>query len=176
MNLLDINSIQLDDDLLHSNKHQHADYYELLTSSTHWNFAMVLTINKEIATTSHEALLLLLQKQCKELGIWDAEWNEKTPTIDEFLSFFIAQKGFTNIVGKFADKDYFYKKYEETINGIISESSFDCTKNGLPSTLDVIIDKKTILNVIAFDETWHEHHFFIETETNWLLYHWTTNV
>ena len=176
MNLINLSSIQFNDNLLQSNKHQKVDCYELVSSSVHWNCAMVLIIDKENATTSYEGLLLLLQKQCKALSIWEMEWNAKSPTIDEFISFFIAQKGFTNTDGKTVAKDYFYDKYQETINGLITEPSFECAKNGLPFTLESLFDKANIKNVICFDDTWQEHHFFVETDAQWLLYHWSSNV
>lgn len=161
-----------DDYLLTNGNWQKADFYSLETSSSFWNKAILITLQKEVAKTTAEALIYVLEKQAKSLGIWANEWTTKNPTVAEFIAFFIAQKGFTNIIGKKISAETFYDNYLETINGITAEPSFEFLKNDKLEVYENLLDPETILNIICFDDDWQEQNYFIETETNWVLYHW----
>lgn len=162
------------DHLLTDGNWQKADFYELETSSSFWNKAIVITLPKKVAKTTTEALIYVLQKQAKALHIWEAEWNTTTPTISKFIDFFIAERGFTNSIGKEVSTELFYENYIDTINAIIAEPGFEFLKNENPEVYVDLLNPKAILNVICFDEDWQEHNYFIETETDWVLYHWNT--
>ena len=98
MNLNTIYTSSQDNQLLTDGNWQKADCYNLETSSSFWNKAMIIILPKDVAKTNDEALLYLLQKQAKALTIWQAEWNTTTPTVHQFIQFFIAQRGFTNSI------------------------------------------------------------------------------
>ncbi len=151
---------------------QKADFYELETISYFWNKAIMITLPKEVAKTTTEALIYILQKQAKALGIWENEWNTTTPTVSQFMHFFIAERGFTNTIGKEVSTELFYKNYIATINGITAEPSFEFSKNEKLEVYVDLLDPKAILNVICFDDDWQEHNYLIETTDQWVLYHW----
>lgn len=174
MNLNTLYNSTQHDHLLTNGNWQKADLYELETSSSFWNKAIVIALPKEIAKTTTEALIYILQKQAKALGIWENEWKTTTPTLQSFIHFFIAEKGFTNTIGKEVSTALFYKNYSETINAITDEPSFEFLKNNKTEVYVDLLDPKAIINVICFDDDWQEHNYFIETETHWVLYHWNT--
>ena len=176
MNLTKLYTSSLDDYLLTDGNWQKADFYELETSSSFWNKAVVITLTKDFAKTNVEALIYLLQKQAKALGIWENEWNTTTPTLQSFIHFFIAEKGFTNTQGKPMAIQDFWEKYSATIKGITAEPSFEFTKNDEPETFFELLNKEEIAQVICFDDSWEEENYLIETKTSWVLYHWSAVV
>ena len=176
MNLATLYTALLGDSLLKNNKWQMVDCYDLVTSSPHWNAAMILILPKCQTQNIEDALLYLLQKQAKSLGIWEREWITTAPTVREFINFFIAEHGFTVTIGKEMDSEIFYEKYSATIAGLTVEPSFEFTKNDKPETYDNLLQVKDILKVICFDNDWREENFLIETTSSWVLYHWSSNV
>jgi hypothetical protein len=164
------------DQLLTNGNWQKADFYTLETSSSFWNKAIIITLPKAFAKNNSEALIYLLQKQSKALQIWESEWSRTTPTVNQFMRFFIAERGFTTTIGKEVSTELFYKNYIATINGITAEPSFEFSKNEKPKVYVDLLDPKAILNVICFDVDWQEHNYLIETETHWVLYHWNVVV
>lgn len=164
------------DGLLQDGNWQKADFYDFTTSSTFWNRAIVITLAKIYAETNATALIYLLQKETKALNIWEREWGITTPTIHDFINFFIAEKGFTNTEGQRISTEIFWKKYSPTIEGITAEPDFEFSKNELTKPLTNLLKKEEIIEVICFDDTWNEHNFFIETKTQWVLYHWSSAV
>jgi hypothetical protein len=176
MNLTDLFTSSVDDHLLTDGNWQKADFYTLATSNSLWNNAMVIVLSKESAKTIDKALIYLLQKQTKALGIWEAEWNSTTPTLSQFIHFFIAEKGFTNSQGNPIAIEYFWNKYSVTIAGITAETSFEFTKNDEPIPYINLLNKEDITEVICFDDSWEEENYLIETTTSWVLYHWSTIV
>lgn len=172
---MDLNTIDKTkeyDHLLTNGNWEKADFYELETSNSFWNKAIIITLPKAIAKTNIEALIYLLQKQAKALNIWENEWSNTIPTVSQFMCFFIAERGFTNTSGKEVSTELFYKNYIATINAIIAEPSFEFSNNDNPEVYVDLLDPKAILNVICFDDDWQEHNYLIETETHWVLYHW----
>ncbi|MFV5702507.1 hypothetical protein ACM55F_11600 [Flavobacterium sp. XS2P12] len=176
MNLTELYNSSLDDYLLIDGNWQKADFYTLATSSSFWNTAMVIVLSKEFAPTIDKALIYLLQKQAKALQIWEKEWNTTTPTLQSFIHFFIAEKGFTNSRGNPISIEDFWDKYSATIEGITAEPSFEFTKNDEPETFSELLNKEEITQVICFDDSWEEENYLIETETHWILYHWSSMV
>lgn len=172
MNLAELYTSSLDNYLLTNGNWQKADFYELETTSSFWNKAIIITLPKAFAKTTIEALIYLLQKQAKALQIWENKWKTTTPTIAEFIAFFITERGFTNTIGKEVSTALFYKNYNETINAITTEPSFEFFKNDKPEIYANLLDPMAILNLICFDDDWQQHNYFIETETHWMLYHW----
>ena len=172
MDLTQLYNSPKDDYLLTNENWQKADFYSLETSSSFWNKAIIITLPKAFAKNNPEALIYLLQKQAKALSIWEKEWNIITPSISQFMRFFISERGFTNTIGKEVSTELFYKTYNETINAITAELSFEFLKNENPEVYVDLIDPKAILNVICFDDDWQEHNYLIETVTHWMLYHW----
>lgn len=176
MNLTELYTSSLNDHLLTDGNWEKADFYELETSNSFWNKAIIITLSKAVANTTSEALIYLLQKQTKELGIWENEWNTNTPTLSQFFNFFITEQGFSNTIGKKVPTELFYKNYNENIKAITAEPCFEFSKNDKPEFYVELLDPKTILNVICFDDDWQEHNYLIETETHWVLYHWNAVV
>ena len=174
MNLTELYTSSLDDYLLTDGNWQKADCYKLETSSSFWNTAIVIVLSKEFAKTSEKALIYVLKKQAKALGIWETEWNTTTPTLQSFIQFFIAEKGFTNSQGKPITIEDFWEKYIATINGITSEHSFEFTKNDEAIPFFNLLNKEELIKVICFDDSWEQQNFLLETKTKWVLYQWTT--
>lgn len=172
MNLTELYTSSLDDYLLTNGNWQKADFYELETNNSFWNKAIIITLLKEVAKTNIEATIYLLQKQAKSLGIWENEWNTTTPTLQSFIHFFIAEKGFTNSQGKPIAIEDFWGKYNATIDGITGEPNFEFTKNNEPETFFNFLNKEDITQVICFDDSWEEENYLLETKTSWVLYHW----
>ena len=174
MNLTELYTSSSNDYLLTDGNWQKADFYELETSSSFWNKAIIITLPKAFAKTNVEALIYLLQKQVKALGIWENEWNTTTPTLQSFIHFFIAEKGFTNSQGKPIDIEYFWEKYSATIDGITAELSFEFTRNNEAIPFFNLLNKEELRQVICFDDSWEEENYLLETKTSWVLYHWST--
>ena len=174
MDLTQLYNSPKDDYLLTNGNWQKADFYTFETSNSFWNKAIIITLPKAIAKTNIEALIYLLQKQAKALQIWESEWSRTTPTVTQFMRFFISERGFNNTIGKEVSTELFYKNYIATINGITAEPSFEFSKNEKPKVYVDLLDPKAILNVICFDDDWQEHNYLIETETHWVLYHWNS--
>lgn len=164
----------LDDYLLTDGNWQKADFYNLATSSLFWNNAMFFIISKEYAKTNAEALIYLLQKQAKALKIWEREWDIATPAIHDFIKFFIAEKGFTNTEGKLIAAESFWEQYCATVSGITTEPSFEFSKNEIAEPFTDLLSKENIIQVTCFDDTWNEQNFLIETNTEWVLFHWSS--
>ena len=174
MNLNLIAKETLHTELLNDGTWQKVDFYDLSTSSTFWNRAAILTLDKKNAATVPAALIYLIQKETRVLGIWQSQWNTRTPKLLDFINFFVAEKGFSNIEGKLISVDAFWDSYSTTIAGISSESDFESTKNEKKEPFTEPIKKETILQVVCFDDEWNEHNFLIETEDQWVLYHWAS--
>jgi len=176
MNLSTLYNSTQYDHLLTDGNWQKADFYELDTSSSFWNKAIVVALPKKVAKTTTEALIYALQKQAKALRIWEAEWKTTTPTLKSFIHFFIAEKGFTNTQGKPIAIEDFWKKYSATIAGITGEIGFEFTKNNETIPFFNLLNKKELTQVICFDDNWEEHNFLVETKTSWVLYNWSSVV
>lgn len=176
MNLTELYTLSSRDELLTDGNWQKANFYDLETNSSFWNKAIIITLSKEFAKTNSDALVYLLQKQAKALHIWENAWKTSTPTLSQFIQFFIVECGFTNTNGYPIAIDLFWKQYITTIDGISAEPSFEFTKNDQIETFINLLHKEDITHVICFDNSWQEHNFFIETMTDWFLYHWSTAV
>jgi hypothetical protein len=118
MNVATLLTAPQNDYLLQDGNWQKADFYDLSTSSTFWNRAIMITLSKIYAATNATALIYLLQKQTKALKILERQWDDTTPTIQEFINYFIAEKGFTNTEGKLISTSSFWEQYNATISGI----------------------------------------------------------
>ncbi len=162
------------DYLLQDGNWQKADFYDLSASSTFWNRAIVITLSKIFAATTATALIYLLQKQAKALNIWERQWNDTTPTIQEFINFFIAEKGFTNTNGNLISAEKFWEQYIATIGGITTTPGFEFSKNEILEPFTDLLSKEDILQVTCFDDTWNEQNYLIETKTEWVLFHWSS--
>ncbi len=150
-----------------------ADFYDLDSNDSSGGRALVTTISKAVTTDADAAIIYLIQNQTKMLGIWEQEWEKSNPSLSEFIQFFISEKGFENTVSKVADKNDFWESYHSTINGITKAENFECCKNGMPSEYKTLLHKDEIKQVICFDDSWQDQNFFIETELDWVLYHWS---
>jgi hypothetical protein len=172
MNVATLLTAPQNDYLLQDGNWQKADFYDLSTSSTFWNRAIVITLSKTYAATNATALIYLLQKQAKALKIWERQWHYTTPTANDFIKFFIAEKGFTNTEGKLISTAIFWEQYSTAIAGITAAPGFECSKNAEPFTN--LLNKEEIIQVTCFDDTWNEQNFLIETKTEWVLFHWSS--
>ena len=160
--------------MLQDGNWQNADFYDLSTSSTFWNRAIVITLSKIYAATNATALIYLLQKQSKALKIWERQWKTTTPTVQEFINYFIAEKGFTNTEGKLLSAANFWEQYSATIGGITTEPGFEFSKNETTEPFYGLLSKEDIIQVTCFDDIWNEQNFLVETKTEWVLFHWSS--
>ena len=176
MNVATLLTAPQNDYLLQDGNWQKADFYDLSTSSIFWNRAIVITLSKIYAATNAAALIYLLQKQAKALNIWERQWHDTTPAIQDFIKFFIAEKGFTNTNGKLIPAESFWEQYSATVAGITTEPSFECSKNELSEPYNNLLSKEDIIQVTCFDDTWNEQNFLIETKSAWVLFHWSSAV
>ncbi len=174
MNVATLLTAPQNDYLLQDGNWQKADFYDLSTSSTFWNRAIVITLSKIYAATNAAALIYLLQKQAKALNIWERQWHDTTPAIQDFIKFFIAEKGFTNTNGKLIPAESFWEQYSATVAGITTEPGFEFSKNEIAEPYTDLLSKEDIIQVTCFDDTWNEQNFLIETNTGWVLFHWSS--
>ena len=172
MNLHTLYDVALNDHLLTDGGWQKADFYDFNTNSTFWNRVIIITLAKTHAPTHAAALIYLLQKLTRALQIWEREWGITTPTVLDFIHFFISEKGFTNTQGKLMSIENFWEQYSDTIAGITAAPGFEFSKNEIPEPFTPLLNKEEIIQVTCFDDTWDEQHFFIETKTEWVLFHW----
>ena len=174
MNIETLLTTPQNDYLLQDGNWQKADFYDLSATSTFWNRAIVITLSKIYAATNATALIYLLQKQAKALNIWQRQWHDTTPAIQEFINFFIAEKGFTNTNGKLISVEGFWEQYSATIAGITTAPGFEFSKNEIPEPFTDLLSKENIIQVTCFDDEWNEQNFLIETKTEWVLFHWSS--
>jgi hypothetical protein len=71
--------------------------------------------------------------------------------------------------------DLFWTRFEEIWNGISLVENFTMTKNGV-GTQDTIIRKEDIIATMCFADEWNSQQYFIETETQWIFFDWSTTV
>lgn len=174
MNLYTLPDALLNDKLLYDGTWQKADFYDLNTNSSFWNRACITTLSKTYTQDPTAAIIYLLQKECKALKIWERAWANISPTIPDFINFILTEKRFSNPVGKPISAESFWQEYTGTINGITAEAGFEFTLNEIQKPYEELLQLKDIKNIICFDNTWQEQNYFIETEKEWILYHWTT--
>jgi hypothetical protein len=164
----------LDEDILKDGTWEKVDFYNLSTENALWNHAAYLTLAKKEAKTCEAALIYLLQKETKVLGLWQDEWANATPTVADFIKLFAAEKGFSNVEGAVIPTEDFWKSYRNTIEGISCESDFVFSKNDVIEPFTVLLDKEDIVQVTCFDDEWNEQNFLVETTSHWVLYHWAS--
>ena len=152
----------------------HGILYDISTSSIFWNRASVVFLPKVYAATAPLALLCLLQKEAHALSLWQNEWMDTTPTVEEFINTITVWGRFTNMQGKNVAVEEFWKKYNDTIQGLINEPDLECTKDGIIQPYTAILLEKELIQAICFDESWKQQSFFIETKQQWILYYWST--
>jgi hypothetical protein len=174
LNILDITDAMGNDLDLENGTWQHATACDLNTSSTFWNRATLIILSKEYETAASSALVYLLQKEAKTLGLWEQEWGDSTPAISDFIKRLSVWGRFTKMAGCPISVEKFWKSYNATIEGIISQASFEYTEDGIAKPYMQHLHKKDIEQVTCFDDTWNEQNFFIETTTRWLLFSWGT--
>ncbi len=153
---------------------QHGIFYDISTSSIFWNRASIVFLPKTYAATAPMALLCLLQKEAHSLSLWQNEWRDTIPTVEEFINTIIVWGRFTNMQGKNVVVAKFWEKYNDTIQGLIKEPDVEFTKDGIIQKYTPILVEKEIIEVICFDESWKEQNYLIETTTGWALFHWAT--
>lgn len=174
MNLNTLPDALLNDKLLYDGTWQKADFYDLNTNSSFWNRAGITTLAKTYTTSPAAAIIYLLQKECKALNIWERVLGNNMPTANEFIQYVIAQKRFSNTIGKPVSSESFWEEYTGTLNGITAEASFEFTVNEIQKPYEELLQLKDIRSIICFDNTWQEQNYFIETDKEWILYHWAT--
>ena len=158
--------------LLKDGNWQKADFYDLDADSNSVGRSLVITLGKACAATSEKALIYLIQKQTWALGIWQANWENATPTTKEFLQFFMAEKGFTNVEGHLISIEILRERFNNTVQDLRKAPGFELSKNGKLMPFQDIFSQENIIKVFCFDDEWNEQNFFIETEREWVLYHW----
>ncbi len=174
MNIATLLTAPQNDYLLQDGNWQKADFYDLSTTSAFWNRAIVVTLSKIYAATNATGLIYLLQKQTKTLNIWQRRWHDTTPAIQEFINFFIAEKGFTNTNGKLISAESFWEQYSATLAGIAAAPGFEFSRNEKAESFTDLLNKEDIIQVTCFDDTWNEQNYLIETKTEWVLFHWSS--
>ena len=153
---------------------QHGIFYDISTSSIFWNRAAVVILPKAYAATAPMALLCLLHKEAHGLSLWQKEWMHTTPTVEEFINKIIIWGRFTNTQGKNVTVGDFWVKYNDTIQGLISEPDIEFTIDGIVQKYTPILIENELIQVICFDESWKEQNYLVETSNGWALFHWET--
>ena len=153
---------------------QHGIFYDISTSSIFWNRAAVVILLKAYAATAPMALLSLLQKEAHSLSLWQKEWKDRTPSIEEFINTITVWGRFTNMQGKNVAVGEFWKKYNDTIQGLINEPDLEFTRDGIIETYTPLLIEKELIQAICFDESWKEQNYLVETTKGWALSHWAT--
>ncbi len=174
LNILDFPNDLSNDSKLKDGTWQHVVVCDMSTSSVFWNQASLITLSKKYTTEASSALLYLLQKEVKTLALWEQQWHDHTPSISDFIKCIEVWGRFANTVGYAVSIEEFWKVYTATINGIISDPSFEYNEEGIAKPYTQHLVKEDIKHVICFDDTWNEQNFFIETSTRWMLFNWTT--
>lgn len=152
----------------------HGILYDISTSSIFWNRASVVFLPKVYAATASLALLCLLQKEAHALLLWQQEWKDRTPSIEEFINTITVWGRFTNMQGKNVAVGEFWKKYNDTIQGLINEPDLEFTRDGIIEKYTPLLIEKELIQAICFDESWKEQNYLVETTTRWALFHWAT--
>ncbi len=160
------------DGLLKDGNWQKTDFYDLDADRTSVGRTLVITLEKAYAANPEIALIYLIQKQTNALGIWQANWENTTPTTKELLQFFIAEKGFSNVEGQLISIERFRERYNDTVQDLRKAPGFELSKNEKLMPYQDIFSQENIIKVFCFDDEWNEQNFFIETEREWVLYHW----
>lgn len=176
LNIVDISLNKANEQLLSDGTWQNAISCELSTDSQFINRASLTILPKQFTNSRSTALIYLLQKEAKSLGLWDKTFGESAPTIKEFISAVLYWGRFTNTTGNVMGTDEFWKSYQNTIEAITSEPSFEYTEEGLAEQFTQKFSAEDIRDVICFDNTWNEKNFLIETSTHWILFNWGTMV
>ena len=152
----------------------HGIFYDISTSSIFWNRASVVFLPKVYAATAPLALLCLLQKEAHALLLWQQEWKDTTPSIEEFINTITAWGRFTNTQEKNVAVGEFWVKFNDTIQGLINEPDVEFTKDGITQPYTPILVEKELIKAICFDDSWKQQSFFIKTKQQWILYYWST--
>jgi hypothetical protein len=166
--------VQVNNHLLLDGTWQKADFYDFSSNSIFWNRASFICLSKKCTLDAAVALIYLLQKEAKTLTLWQGQWGESTPSLQEFIKALVAWGRFSHTKGEAFPVELFWKQFDGTIEGISSETDFEFSKNGIVELYKNLLLKQDILQVVCFDDTWNEQNFLIETTTNWILYHWIT--
>ena len=174
LNILDFADDLSNDLKLRDGIWQFASACDLNTNSIFWNRAALITISKKYTTEPSSALIYLLQKEAKTLALWQEEWGSSTPTAVDFLRCLSAWGRFTNTVGYSIPIEKFWISYNATIEGIITQPSFEFCEEGTARPYTRHLVKEDIEQVICFDDTWNEQNFLIESSTEWILFSWET--
>ncbi|HSN61924.1 MAG TPA: hypothetical protein VLR49_13370 [Ferruginibacter sp.] len=177
---LDIEAIYINDSadsytgLLAKSSWEQATVYRLSTGSTYWNTASVISLPKDCAATAPVALLYLLQAEARSLEIFADHLENAFPSTAEFINAVLAERRFSNNIGKEVSIESFWKTFVATMQGMVSQEGFEFTVNAVATPYQELLHKNVILHVICFDESWQEQNYFIETSGHWMLYNWTT--
>jgi hypothetical protein len=159
------------DGLLTDNNWQHARFYRLDSGSVFWNTASIISLQKTYADTAEAALLYLLQKEAHFLSLWPEEWQKGKPTAKAFIDSVIAGGCFTNTKGEPMAPENFREKFSNTMDGLM-QTGVEYFIDGVVVSQPVFFDPNEIIRVICFDDSWQEQNYFIEANTEWILYHW----
>jgi len=153
---------------------QEAVVHELETESDFWNRATIITLSRELTNEKESALIYLLQKEAKHLGLWEKEFGSNIPSAKTFIATLLVWGRFSNTKGLDISVQEFWKAYNNTITGIISEPSFKYFENGKAKPYAELLQLEQIEQVICFDNAWNEQNFLIKTAKGWKLFSWLT--
>lgn len=172
LNILTIIEQGLTDTLLFNNTWKKAAHYRFCSDSTFWGCCGITKLAKQEVATVAEALLYLLQCERESLKY---PADRKLPvTVKDFFEEAMVDGYFSNPEGEYIDIKTFWENYEETINGISAEPSFEVYKNGQEVATEHLLSVEDIENVTTFTNKWNNRQYFIETTNAWLLFGWAT--
>lgn len=174
LNIFDFPDNEAYSGLLTDEKWRYAIVHDLNTKSTYWSRASFVKLSKKYTANASSALIYLLQKEAKALSLWEREWGNNTPAISNFMNCLSVWGRFTNTAGESIPVEEFWKSYDATIQGLLSEPSFEYQEEGITKPYTQHLVKEHIEQVICFDNTWNEQNFFIETRSEWILFNWGT--
>lgn len=176
MNLKDIAKDQTLANLLSEGNWQQADFYDLDSNDGNSGRTLIVKLSKSVTSNAEEALIYLIQKQTKALGIWEREWENVVPSVKELIDFFIAEKGVSNASGKILPTEGVLENIKKHLQGLQNADGFECSKNGVTTIFQNFFTEEKIMQVVCFDDEWNEQNLFIEMENIWVLYHWSLGI
>ena len=153
---------------------QHALVADISTDSLFWSRATFVQLPKLHAEEPVSALIYLLEKEARHLGLWQQEWGAEIPSVQDFIQHLSIWGRFTNTAGIPMSIDEFWKSYEGTVDGITSQPAFEYSEEETVKPYTPQLVKEDIQQVFCFDNEWNEQNFLIETAGSWILFNWVT--
>lgn len=93
-------------------------------------------------------MLYLLQKEVHILSLWKKEWEDTSPSIEQFTNSVLGWGRFSNTLGRNVPVEDSWKRFTMVLEGITTEKSFEFTKDERPSAYSEVLRKEDLVQVI----------------------------